>query len=271
MSKRRQTYRRGKHYAKNINKRLITIFVTGIIIFVGSAFPQLRSEFDTFLNNNNQTQQELGVQSESSGQSQNDTSTGNYTKSTDESTYKEINGNVPKFTSKELNNAKSSYKKFSELDSLGRCGVAEASVGKNLLPNEERGSIGMVKPTGWHTIRYDDLISDKYLYNRCHLIAFCLSGENANKKNLITGTRFMNVSGMLPFEEKVLDYVKSTGNHVLYRVTPDFKGNNLVANGVYMMAESVEDNGEGLSFNVYCPNIQPGIEIDYSTGDSKRA
>lgn len=268
MSRRKRIYK-GQHYAKNINKRLITIFVTFVVVVTGSMFPQLRSEMNSFLNNN-QTQQEQS-KGNISKQSSNDSSSGNYTKSEDDSAYKEINDNVPKFTAEELKDAKSSFKSFSELDSLGRCGVAEASVGPDLLPNEERGSIGMVKPTGWQTIRYDDLISDKYLYNRCHLIAFCLSGENANKKNLITGTRFMNVSGMLPFEEKILDYVKSTGNHVLYRVTPDFKGNNLVASGVYMMAESVEDKGKGLSFNIYCPNIQPGIEIDYSTGDSKRA
>lgn len=187
------------------------------------------------------------------------------------SPYTVVNRNTPDFTSAELDKAKSSYKTFSNLDSLGRCGVAEASIGTDLLPNEKRGSIGMVKPSGWHTIRYDDLISDKYLYNRCHLIAFCLSGENANSKNLITGTRYLNVEGMLPFEEKTVRYVENTGNHVLYRVTPVFQGNDLVARGVHMEARSVEDNGAGISFNVYCYNVQPGITIDYATGNSERA
>ena len=144
----------------------------------------------------------------------------------------ELNGNVPSFTQDELSRAKKSYKTFSELDSLGRCGKAEASIGKDLLPTEKRTSIGMVKPSGWHTVRYDDLIKDKYLYNRCHLIAFSLCGENANPKNLITGTRYFNTVGMLPYEEKTVRYVERTGNHVLYRVTPIFEGNNLVASGV---------------------------------------
>lgn len=182
--------------------------------------------------------------------------------------YTVIDNNNPKFSKIKLNAAKKSYKKFSDLDHLGRCGTAEASIGRDLLPTEKRGSIGMVKPTGWHTVRYDNLIKDKYLYNRCHLIAFCLSGENANEKNLITGTRYMNTEGMLPFETQVLDYVRKTGNHVLYQVTPVFKGDNLVANGVYMKAESVEDNGKGLKFSVFVNNIQPGIEIDYATGNS---
>lgn len=187
------------------------------------------------------------------------------------SPYVEVNGNTPDFTSAELEKAKSSYKTFSDLDSLRRCGVAEASIGTDLLPNEKRGSIGMVKPSGWHTVRYDEVISDKYLYNRCHLIAFCLSGENANSRNLITGTRYLNVDGMLPFEEKTVKYVESTGNHVLYRVTPVFQGNDLVARGVHMEARSVEDNGAGISFNVYCYNVQPGITIDYATGNSHQS
>ena len=180
--------------------------------------------------------------------------------------YIEINGNSPFFTPDDYTT--SSYEYYSDLDSLGRCGVASACVGKDLLPTEKRGAIGMVKPSGWHTVRYDDLINDKYLYNRCHLIAYELSGENANEKNLITGTRYMNIEGMLPFENRVHDYVENTGNHVLYRSTPIFEGNDLVANGVLLEGFSVEDSGSGISFCVYCYNVQPGIEIDYVTGDS---
>ena len=179
----------------------------------------------------------------------------------------EINGNSPFFTSDDYTT--SSYEYYSDLDNLGRCGVASACVGRDLLPTEKRGAIGMVKPSGWHTVHYDDLISDKYLYNRCHLIAYELSGENANEKNLITGTRYMNIEGMLPFENKVHDYVENTGNHVLYRSTPIFEGNNLIANGVLLEGFSVEDNGNDISFCVYCYNVQPGIDIDYATGDSK--
>ena len=135
------------------------------------------------------------------------------------------------------------------------------------MPTEKRGSIGQVKPTGWHTVKYDN-VDGKYLYNRCHLIGYQLSAENANSKNLITGTRYMNTEGMLPFENMVADYIHETGNHVMYRVTPIFEGNDLVASGVQMEAESVEDSGEGVQFNVYCYNVQPGITIDYATGDS---
>ena len=150
---------------------------------------------------------------------------------------------------------------------MGRCGVAYASVGKDLMPTEERGSIGQVKPSGWHTIKYDN-VDGKYLYNRCHLIGYQLTAENANEKNLITGTGYLNVQGMLPFENMAADYVKETGNHVLYRVTPVFEGSNLVASGVLMEAESVEDKGEGILYCVYVYNVQPGININYATGDS---
>ena len=146
----------------------------------------------------------------------------------------------------------------------------EASVGQDIMPTEERGSIGQVKPTGWQTVKYDN-VDGKYLYNRCHLIGFQLTGENANEKNLITGTRYMNVDGMLPFENMVADYVKETGNHVVYRVTPIYEGDNLVASGVQMEAKSVEDDGEGICFNVYVYNVQPGIDIDYATGNSQLA
>ena len=174
--------------------------------------------------------------------------------------------NVPGFTKEELTSK--SYETYSPLDRLGRCGVAQACVGTDLMPTEERGSIGSVKPTGWQTVKYD-CVDGKYLYNRCHLIGYQLSGENANKDNLITGTRYMNVDGMLPFENMVADYVKETGNHVLYRVTPIYDGDNLVAGGVQMEALSVEDGGEGICFNVYVYNCQPGVSIDYATGESQ--
>lgn len=179
--------------------------------------------------------------------------------------YVEINANIPFFEENELTDK--SFERYSELDSLGRCGVTEASIGKDLMPTEERGSIGQVKPSGWQTVKYDH-VDGKYLYNRCHLIGFQLSGENANVQNLITGTRYMNTEGMLPFENMVADYVKETGNHVMYRVTPIFEGDELVARGVLMEAKSVEDGGEGIEFCVYVYNNQPGVEIDYLTGKS---
>ena len=159
----------------------------------------------------------------------------------------------------------SSFEAYSSLDPLGRCGTAFACLGKDLMPTEDRGSIGQVKPSGWQTAKYD-IVDGKYLYNRCHLIGFQLSGENANERNLITGTRYLNVEGMLPFENMVADYVKETGNHVLYRITPIFEGDNLVASGVQMEGMSVEDRGESIQFNVYCYNVQPGVSIDYATG-----
>ena len=181
--------------------------------------------------------------------------------------YVEINGNVPYFDHQEKAGATSSYEFYSEPDALGRCGYAEASVGRDIMPTEERGSIGSVKPTGWHTVKYD-VVDGKYLYNRCHLIGYQLTGENANEKNLITGTRYLNIEGMLDFENYIADYVKETDNHVLYRVTPIFEGSELVARGVLMEAWSVEDNGAGVCFCVYAYNVQPGVEIDYATGDS---
>lgn len=179
--------------------------------------------------------------------------------------YTEVNGNQPYFTEEELTTQ--SFETYSELDSLGRCGVAYANVGQDLMPTEPRGEIGAVKPTGWHLVKYDN-VDGKYLYNRCHLIAYMLAAENANPQNLITGTRYLNVQGMLPFETKVCDYVKNTGNHVLYRVTPIFDGDNLLADGVLKEAYSVEDAGEGISFCVFAYNVQPGIGIDYATGDN---
>ena len=179
--------------------------------------------------------------------------------------YVSVNDNIPFFTKSELTTK--SFERYSSLDSLGRCGVAYASIGVDIMPTEERGSIGQVKPTGWHTVKYD-CVDGKYLYNRCHLIGYQLSGENANTKNLITGTRFMNVDGMLPFENMVADYVKETDNHVLYRVTPIYDGSNLLATGVQMEAYSIEDDGDGICFNVFVYNAQPQISINYANGDS---
>ena len=179
--------------------------------------------------------------------------------------YVYINNGNPGFSDSDLKTK--SYEYYSPRDRLGRCGVVHACIGQDIMPTEDRGSIGMVKPTGWHTVKYD-CVDGKYLYNRCHLIGFQLTGENANEENLITGTRYMNVTGMLPFENMVADYVKETGNHVMYRVTPLFKGNNLLAHGVQMEAYSVEDDGDGICFNVFVYNVQPQITIDYATGES---
>ena len=189
--------------------------------------------------------------------------------------YVEINSNVPFFTTEDLAEyGNKAYEYYSELDSLGRCGYAFASVCKETMPvdGEERGEIGSVRPSGWAQAKYEGLVDSNppYLYNRCHLIAWCLTSENANEKNLITGTRYFNVEGMLGFEEKVAKYLSSNpGNHVLYRSTPLFEGNNLLASGVLIEAYSVEDNGKGISFCVYCYNVQPGVEINYSNGESK--
>lgn len=181
------------------------------------------------------------------------------------SAYTVLNDNIPDFPEEDF--TEESFETYSDMDSLGRCGVAYANIGEDLMPTTKRGSIGQVKPSGWHTVKYDS-VDGKYLYNRCHLIGYQLTAENANEKNLITGTRYFNTEGMLPFENMVADYIKETGNHVLYRVTPLFDGNNLVATGVQMEAESVEDKGDGILYNVFCYNIQPGITIDYKSGDS---
>ena len=180
--------------------------------------------------------------------------------------YVVINENVPFFTESDF--TEEAFETYSDLDELGRCGATFANVGKETMPTEERGQIGMIKPSGWQTVKYD-CVDGKYLYNRCHLIGYQLSAENANEKNLITGTRYLNVSGMLPFENKVADYIKETGNHVLYRVTPIYQDKNLVASGVLMEAQSVED--DTIRFCVYCYNVQPGIQIDYATGKSSLA
>lgn len=178
-----------------------------------------------------------------------------------------INDNVPNFSDSDLTTT--SFEEYSPLDSLGRCGVAFANIGTDIMPTEKRESISSVKPSGWRSTEYStNIIKGKYLYNRSHLIGFQLTAENANERNLITGTRYFNATLMLPYENMVADYIKETNNHVLYRVTPVFEGNNLVATGVQIEAKSVEDNGEGIEFNVFIYNVQPGITIDYATGDS---
>ena len=183
--------------------------------------------------------------------------------------YVAVNDNTPYFSDEDKQRT-DPFETYSELDELGRCGVAYANICTELMPVEERGEIGQIKPSGWQTVKYD-CVEGKYLYNRCHLIGFQLTGENANEKNLVTGTRYMNVEGMLPFENQVADYVASTGNHVLYRVTPAFVDTELVARGVEMEAYSVEDQGRGVCFHVYCYNVQPGVEIDYATGENWEA
>lgn len=178
----------------------------------------------------------------------------------------EVNGNKPTFTEEELGSGP--FETYSQLDSLGRCGPAFALIGPETMPEGKRESIGMIKPSGWQTVRYD-WVDGGYLFNRCHLIAFMLAGENDNELNLITGTRTMNVQGMLPYEEKVASYVEKTGKHVLYRVTPVFESSNLVATGVLMEAQSTEDGGAGVSFCVWCFNVEPGVIIDYATGNNQ--
>ena len=180
--------------------------------------------------------------------------------------YVVVNNNQPDFAESDMTT--NSFETYSDLDALGRCGIAYANIGQDLMPTEQRGNISDVKPSGWQSVEYEG-IDGGYLYNRCHLIGFQLTAENANEKNLITGTRYLNVEGMLPFENMVADYIQETGNHVLYRVTPLFEGDNLVASGVQMEAKSVEDNGAGILFNVFCYNVQPGITIDYATGNSR--
>lgn len=226
---------------KSYKKKLIKIIVAGVVALGG----YLGVEF------HQQTYSAIGIEDvpEYSGQP-----------------YVIINDNEPYFDKDNLTTQ--AFEKYSSLDSLGRCGVAYANIGEETMPTEKRGNIGMIKPSGWQIKKYD-FIDGKYLYNRCHLIGYQLSGENANEKNLITGTRYMNTEGMLPFENQVADYVQETGNHVLYRVTPVFEGNHLVADGVLMEAMSVEDRGLDIEFNVFVYNVQPGVKIDYATGNSQ--
>ena len=179
-----------------------------------------------------------------------------------------LNDNKPLFTDQDIQSIKNV--EYSDLDELGRCGPAVGLIGLNTIPAEERGQIGMIKPTGWHTVRYDDRIEDRYLYNRCHLIGYQLAGTNADPRNLITGTRYLNMTSMLPFENAIMQYITDTGNHVIYRVTPVFDKDNLVASGVFLEAYSVEDEGHGIQFFMYLFNVQPGVIIDYKTGDSQK-
>ena len=176
-----------------------------------------------------------------------------------------LNNNIPEFDEEYINT--NTFESYSDLDYLGRAGVAFANISLDLMPTDKRESIGSIKPSGWQISKYD-FIDGKYLFNRCHLIGYQLTSENANEQNLITGTRYLNVDGMLPFENKVAEYIKSTNNHVLYRVTPHFEGNNLIASGVQIEAKSVEDNGKVIQFNVYCYNVQPRVKIDYATGEN---
>ena len=230
---------------KKKNKKLIAKIVILLLILASFYF---QDDITKFLNNNIETSYAVDSVPEYSG-----------------SEYIIINDNVPEFAESDFTTE--SFEEYSELDSLGRCGVAFANIGQDLMPTEERGSIGYIKPSGWQTIKYD-IVDGKYLYNRCHLIGYQLTGENANPNNLITCTRNMNASVMVKFENDVADYIKETGNHVLYRVTPVFVGDNLLASGVQIEARSVEDKGEGIQFNVYIYNVQEGISIDYKTGES---
>ena len=242
-----------KKQRKNLNKLIVAIIVIAVGLIIGIAEGRgnelLQNIKTSVLGITEEQSYNIGQIPEYSGKA-----------------YVTINNNKPNF--KEEDKTTKSFEKYSNLDSLNRCGVAYANVSKETMPTEERGRIGMIKPSGWHTVKYNN-VDGKYLYNRCHLIGYQLTGENANEKNLITCTRYMNTVGMLEFENKVANYVKETNNHVLYRVTPIFEGNNLLASGAQMEAYSVEDNGKGISFNIYVYNIQEGITIDYKTGESK--
>lgn len=249
--------RRKSKTQKNSRKQIIEIIFVILILGIGYLFP------NTFEN----------LKVPKAGQTENAVSyhLSDIPEYTGES-YVIINNNIPFFEEKDYTTK--SFEKYSELDDLyGRCGVAFANICKEIMPadNEKREDITSVKPTGWRQKKYEGLVDGDYLYNRCHLIGWQLAGENDNEQNLITGTRYMNVQGMLPFENKVADYLnekKNNKNHVLYRVTPIFEENNLVASGVEMEAYSVEDKGNGVCFNVYVYNVQPGIVIDYKTGES---
>lgn len=248
-----------KQWKKNRKYRLLGVVTACVMVFMSACAGKAEQEKTSA----NAQQETVPV----SGTQQSDISMETIPEY-DGEPYVVIDDNEPNFTEEELQ--PEAYETYGTLDALGRCSTAEASIGEGLMPTEKRGAIGQVKPTGWHTVKYD-MVEGKYLYNRCHLIGYQLTAENANEKNLITGTRYMNTEGMLPFENMVADYIKETGNHVMYRVTPVFEGENLVASGVQMEAESVEDQGADLSFNVYVYNVQPGVEIDYKTGESWEA
>ena len=244
MSRKRR--KRGRRYRRNGKVRLSTVLICVILVLVYEYYPYRNTSEPVRIDDEIVSMEEIPEY--------------------DGVPYVAVDGNEPGFSEAEL--SEQSFESYSELDDLGRCQTACANIGQDLMPTEERGSIGQVKPTGWQIQKYD-FVDGKYLYNRCHLIGYQLTGENANEENLITGTRYMNVDGMLPFENMVAEYVKETDNHVLYQVTPVFEGNDLVAKGVEMEGYSVEDQGEGISFHVFVYNVEPGVEIDYSTGDSQ--
>lgn len=247
----------GRRKTQNINKIIYGIIALILVLIVGYFSPDILEEAK-----GNQLQNYI-VYTVSSADLENIPEYSN-------SPYVILNDNKPEFTEEELET--DPFESYSELDSLGRCGVAMANIGLELMPkaDEERESISSVEPTGWINREYE-IVDGGYLYNRCHLIGYQLTAENANEKNLITGTRYMNTEGMLPFENEIAEYIKETRNHVLYRVTPIFEDDNLVASGVQLEAQSIEDSGVGICFNVYCYNVQPGITIDYATGESKEA
>ena len=248
---------------KNLTKALLSLIIILCIGIIGYFNPNIQE----YLGNN--TSIENDIVYASSNSNTNSFNLNNIPEYADEP-YVVISNNKPDFDEGDLK--ANSFEKYSELDSLGRCGVAYACLSIDTMPSadDERESISSIEPSGWINKKYDN-VDGGYLYNRCHLIGYQLSNENANEKNLITGTRYMNTEGMLPFENDVAEYIKETNNHVLYRVTPIYDGNNLVARGVQIEAKSIEDNGKGICFNVYCYNVQPGITIDYKTGESEKA
>ena len=243
---------------KKLQKYILGIIITAIVALISYFYPQFKDEIH----------QIFGTDIVSATSTITSFDLSSIPEFTD-SPFVYINNNKPNFTEEDYTT--NPFENYSELDGLGRCGVAFANICRELMPTEPRGESGMVKPSGWKLAKYD-IVDGKYLYNRCHLIGYQLAGENANQKNLITGTRYLNVQGMLPFENEVVNYIKnqnkSENKHVLDRVTPIFENSNLVASGVQMEAYSVEDNGQGVCFNVYVYNAQPGIEINYANGES---
>ena len=249
----------GRKYSKGAY--IATIIILVVIWFVVN-YPTIKEKWEQQTNGGAQTESQIDNQQNSGVNDAIDNAT-----EVEGAAYKVVNNNQPYFTDDEKKSTEP-FEIYSPLDELGRCGVAYANICKQLMPTEERGDIGHIKPSGWQSVKYDH-VDGKYLYNRSHLIGFQLAGENDNKLNLITGTRYFNVTGMLPFENMIDDYVDETNNHVIYRVTPMYEGDNLVASGVLMEAWSVEDDGEGVCFCVYVPNVQPGVIIDYATGESR--
>lgn len=266
-----------KKYKRQLKESLIGLIIVAIFVVIGYFYPDIKNE----ILGGEASAKTAEASVENKAEQTNRTTSGsevsfdlNSIPEYKESPFVYINNNVPSFTKQDYTTE--AFEKYSELDSLGRCNVAYANICKEIMPKEgeKRGSISNIYPTGWKNVKYEEIVENDYLYNRSHLIGWQLAGENANKLNLITGTRYMNVQGMLPFENIVDDYFEeyeNKNNHVLYRVTPIYKGENLVASGVQMEAYSVEDKGEGVSFNVYVYNVQPGIEINYKTGESKIA